>query len=685
MQQQLLLNIIPFEPPVKKAVFSFYKNYFPGSFSVFISEELLPLVEHFHKPDPKKTETHWLYSDFLALREGGIEIEIDLTAHRQFAEHYYRFLIGSYFRDIAPIMRRNFTKEVELWMLDTTLKNEEYNQYYKFTLAVQHSVKNTPELIISYDGNSRVLKKSMAALPGLDTLFYRWMNFRGYLYHWKSEHYPEEALRNQQEVFPVVSNQLGTELEIIFPKSDRKNRYPFFHRLITGFYSKYLNNEAFRKVIPLSPDGFTMRNVGEFGRIDINASLLEYGEKGTGVEPYGDIKKYGPYATIEKPLNVKIFFVYQKSDAPLVDALKGYLENGCRSAGSLNEYVKIPAIFKDEWNIVFDNLQNAVGTCYHTLDNRRKEANVRYLIIYLSPIKEVEATREEQRIYIRLKEMFLSYGYHSQVIHTGTITGTGFNLALPNIEIAILAKLGGVPWRLKREPAKELIIGVGASTISYSAHKMLGSAFCFDNDGKFLRFDCFPAADTNALSVSMRLALESFRQKNPIARRMIIHFYKVMSKKELKPILDMLYSLKVDIPVIILTINKTVSKNVLAFDVGAPETLMPLTGTYVQIAERQYLLYNNIRYNEDTFVKKTKYQFPVKIKMTSTDLELLKDPELIDLLIDQVYQFSRMYWKSVAQQNMPVTILYPQMVAKIFPYFRTPVLKDFGKESLWFL
>lgn len=166
---------------------------------------------------------------------------------------------------------------------------------------------------------------------------------------------------------------------------------------------------------------------------------------------------------------------------------------------------------------------------------------------------------------------------------------------------------------------------------------------------------------------------------------MIIHFYKVMSKWELKPILNMLYALKVDIPVIILTINKTVSKNVLAFDVAAPETLMPLTGTYVQIAERQYLLYNNIRYHEDTFVKKTKYQFPVKIKMTSTDLEVFKDPALIDLLIDPVYQFSRMYWKSVAQQNMPVTILYPQMVAKIFPYFKTPVLKDFGKESLWFI
>ena len=683
--QQLQLNIIPFAPPAKVKTFSFYKEWFAGAYAVFISEELLPLVKHFHQPDPLKSEQSWLYSDFKQLRDNGIELEIDLEVHLQFAEHYYRFLISNYFRDIAPIMRRNFTHEVELWMLDTTLHDDEYNQYYKFTLAVQHSFSKTPELIISYDGNSRVLKKSMAELTGVDTLIYRWMNYKGWLYHWQSEHFPADALQNQNEVFPVVSNQLGTELEIVFPKSEKNNRYPFYHKLITGFYSKYLNTEDFLKVIPLSPKGFITRSEGGFSRIDTNASLLEYGKEGTGTEPHGDIKKNGPYKTIEKPYNVKLLFVYQKSDEKIVDTLKKYLDEGYNGALSLNEYVKIPYSYKNEWNIAFDNLHSAVKTIYQALDNRKKETYVKYMIIYLSPVSKDFATPDEKKIYIRLKEMFLFYGYHSQVIYKGKVTRTDFNYALPNIQIAMLAKLGGVPWRLKRNPATELIIGIGASYIRYANIKMLGSAFCFDNDGKFLNFDCFPAKDVEALSVSTRLALLDFRKKNPEAKRMIIHFYKLMNKKELNLVLNMLYELKVDIPVIILTINKAVSKNILAFDIAAPKTLMPITGTYVQIAERQYLLYNNTRYNNSSFVKESKYQFPVKIKMTSTQLELLEDPELVDLLIDQVYQFSRMYWKSVAQQNMPVTILYPQMVAEIFPYFKTPVLHDFGKEHLWFL
>ncbi|MBK8711188.1 MAG: hypothetical protein IPL97_04775 [Niastella sp.] len=54
-------------------------------------------------------------------------------------------------------------------------------------------------------------------------------------------------------------------------------------------------------------------------------------------------------------------------------------------------------------------------------------------------------------------------------------------------------------------------------------------------------------------------------------------------------------------------------------------------------------------------------------------------------LIDQVYQFSRMYWKSISQQNLPVTTIYPEMVAKIFPYFDREELPEFGKKNLWFL
>lgn len=69
----------------------------------------------------------------------------------------------------------------------------------------------------------------------------------------------------------------------------------------------------------------------------------------------------------------------------------------------------------------------------------------------------------------------------------------------------------------------------------------------------------------------------------------------------------------------------------------------------------------------------------------TTHLKLLEDIDLINLLIDRVYHFIRMYWKSVSQQNLPVTIKCPEMLAEIYPYFKYDKLPDFGRKTLWFL
>ena len=54
-------------------------------------------------------------------------------------------------------------------------------------------------------------------------------------------------------------------------------------------------------------------------------------------------------------------------------------------------------------------------------------------------------------------------------------------------------------------------------------------------------------------------------------------------------------------------------------------------------------------------------------------------------LLSQIYKFSRMYWKSVKQQNLPITIKYPEMVAEIVPHFEDDYLPEFGRRNLWFL
>jgi len=77
----------------------------------------------------------------------------------------------------------------------------------------------------------------------------------------------------------------------------------------------------------------------------------------------------------------------------------------------------------------------------------------------------------------------------------------------------------------------------------------------------FKGFDCFGANDTGCLAGSIREAAGKFIASNYKATRLIIHFYKDLSKKELKPIIDTLHALGLPIPVIVVTINKTESKD----------------------------------------------------------------------------------------------------------------------------
>jgi len=112
---------------------------------------------------------------------------------------------------------------------------------------------------------------------------------------------------------------------------------------------------------------------------------------------------------------------------------------------------------------------------------------------------------------------------------------------------------------------------------------------------------------------------------------------------------------------------------------------MPRSGRYVKVGYNSYLLFNNTRYAEDSKLFPKDYHFPIKVSITATKEELVEDVDVVRELIDQVYQFSRMYWKSISQQNLPVTTKYPEMVAEIYPHFQEDNLPDFGKSNLWFL
>lgn len=76
----------------------------------------------------------------------------------------------------------------------------------------------------------------------------------------------------------------------------------------------------------------------------------------------------------------------------------------------------------------------------------------------------------------------------------------------------------------------------------------------------------------------------------------------------------------------------------------------------VKVGKSEYLLFNNTRYDKYSKPAQKEYHFPVKISLACTIESMLDDMDTVEQLIDQICQFSRMYWKSTNQHSLPVTI-----------------------------
>ena len=142
-------------------------------------------------------------------------------------------------------------------------------------------------------------------------------------------------------------------------------------------------------------------------------------------------------------------------------------------------------------------------------------------------------------------------------------------------------------------------------------------------------------------------------------------------------------SLEINIPYVVLSITESTSNEFIVFD-DSFEGKMPVSGHFIKIANRDYLLCNNTRYEEKTATKIDEYPLPIRIKISRSRGLDSNHPKLIMDLIDQVYQFSRMYWRSIKQRGNPITIDYSMMIADRVSHFEEKTLPQTfaSKKSL---
>lgn len=623
---------------------------------------------------------------------------ISLGANRNLTKDILRQQLYSYFRQRAIVVY-DFVDNVEVWVKDETRVLPKCTRYLRFSVIPKYkTITDGWELLVSYNGHSIVYDTPISALD-LKTTRYRVVVKNEIV---KACELTAEQKQDISAIYPVINKELSRELDVDEHYEKIDNRYTDTLPRIRGFAKEFLFTEEFNaNVLRIDCSDFITVPDDKLTEVTQGSNVLLFSQSQVSFDPYtglfGNKSRcgFGPYKATERS-NIRFFFIAQENQKSICISLYNILKDGT-VLNSINQYIKcyntlaedILQPFNTDRNgsIFFQSAETAVEEIKAGLQKKIWDDDAFYVALYISPVNRDNPNPVLHDIYFKVKEMLLERGITSQAIYNENPGKSAFKFHLPNIKTAILAKIGGIPWQLQTQKKRnDVIIGVGAFKSEKIGKRYIGSAFCFNNEGVFQNFDCYRDDDLDSLVGDIRKALGHFVIESGHPDRVIIHYYKTMSNRDSAKITDMLYTLGFTIPVYIVTINKTEASDYVGFDTEDPG-LMPKSGTIIRLSYNEFLLYNNARYDKSF---RYDYLFPVKLRLKKVYNNAAQEDSDLHMdeareLLNQVYKFSRMYWKSVKQQNLPITIKYPEMVAEIVPHFNKEELPAFGKTNLWFL
>lgn len=398
-----------------------------------------------------------------------------------------------------------------------------------------------------------------------------------------------------------------------------------------------------------------------------NKMLFRNGE--TDINPVSGMRSHGVYQDVPDSLEKQFIFIYQNNDD--ANTLYKYLKNGYKGFPGLQPYVNIPLTLANSVEkgknkrLEYENIQSLMDA-YQDFENRELPNNyyLNLFAIVIGPFDKNDPCTE----YYELKLSLIKKGIPTQFVNYENIRKSGvFNYHLPNIAIGIHAKMGGIPWRLATPKKQDLVIGF--NQIKSGNKKFIGSTVFFDNQGKLKRTQAFGEQDSsNEILYLLKKAIENYLELESDIQRLVIHYYKTLSKKDQGNIERILREeFNLSIPYAVVEVNDTKSRLDLGFDPDS-NFRMPVSGSYLRLYPKEYLLFNNNRFKTIAPVV-IKDELPLKLKIHFADEAGFSHRELIE----QVYEFSRLIWKGLKQRSQPATCYYAKEIARFKSEIGEPI------------
>lgn len=486
---------------------------------------------------------------------------------------------------------------------------------------------------------------------------------------------------------------VGENNSLILANSERRRQlgiknkpqkifYQNQYRIINGLYTFLLSQDNQR--IKFESGGFKTIHPADTDQVEFDKNLMLFGRDHTDVNSATGMRDGGAYEIPkESAERIKFLFVYQNREQ--ANNLFTYLKKGFKHFPGLLSYVGISvnvanerlqytseATFLEEFNTFLD-------------EHLKDESYPDYFGLVLLPFSKESADNIENKIYYLVKQKLLQKSIASQLIDSTKINSANFHYHLPNISIAILAKIGGIPWKLVRKPYNELIIGFNEET--FDDNSILGTAVYFDNSGKLKQVRSFHNNHRNELVVALKNSIQEYllANENSPPERLVIHYYKPPRRRDMAKIEDLIREeFRFNLPFALVEVNDTKVNTDICFDVEYNYG-MPTSGTFVRLRKNsnEYLLFNNQRYWKNPLKSINAEEYPIKVKLYNTETGGFNHKELLS----QVYEFSRLYWKGLKQKSQPVTTQYAKMIAQFAAHFDNGEIpnNNISQKTAWFI
>ena len=290
-------------------------------------------------------------------------------------------------------------------------------------------------------------------------------------------------------------------------------------------------------------------------------------------------------------------------------------------------------------------------------------------------------------IYYKLKSYLInntpSQFMNYYVLSSRIIPQNQLDFYTGNLLVQFVSKLGGKPWVLNIDPEKgsDIIIGTGATRIDNE--NLFCFAMVFKKDGTMLWNEISPIMGEDQyltyLKTTIKKAVKGFKDNNPdwVVEKLTLH---VSGKRpkirggETKVLEETIEELKAqnlisqDVKFAILHLNETHPYWIMG---DSHNRYHPYEGTKIKLSSRRYLIALSqpsrkwSRYRNRYELEMVTPIKPLSVEVVSHNWTSEEFYSLAHEILDEIYFMSKMNWRGFRGKNLPVTVNYPKLVARI--------------------